>query len=164
MDEAATNAELIAAVIRKDSEAVARALGLGADPNALNNERSGRTAMMISVVNQDARVVEILLKQGADPNRCERIGPCWSALHLAVGERSLETVQVLLNGGADPDVCDFQGSPPLQYCLGRPGWKEIAWALINAGADRAIRDTDGMSVQDYADKNGWTEWLTPPSR
>ena len=76
-----------------------------------------------------------LLAHGVDPNVC-LLG--FSVLELAAASGDLEEVKILLDAAANPDVpLNSEGGTPLLTALAL-GKFEIAWLLIERGADVRI--------------------------
>ena len=70
-------------------------------------------------------------------------------LHLAVWNGSRAQVNWLLALNADPNMPNAKGNTPMHQALRRREW-ESAWALIQAGADWAIKDHKGVSTLGHA--------------
>ena len=152
-------------------------LSQGADPNRQRNE-SGATVLTGIAYMHNLECVRLLLAGGADPNAAtERTGetPLHSVLARA-GEDVSETdrhavVTLLLAHGADPNRRTIPGAPTFGF------WRDVrtrgetplhraaAYAseetielLLEAGADRTIRDANGDSPQ------SWASWHWRPKR
>lgn len=105
----------------------------------------GVTPLMVAAGEGKLRVVEKLLRDGAQVNAADSDGI--TALHYAATGRDLKVVQALLRAGADINARTKANGTPLMSSLGSPySSKEIALALINAGADVNIVDTDGETA------------------
>jgi ankyrin repeat protein len=126
-------------------ERVARLLddGIPADsPNDL-----GSTPLHLAAMGGHADITRLLIERGAtvDARNSHGNTPLLFADTLAV-------VKVLLAAGADPNVDVGGGITPFLYraTTGRP---DVLAALIDAGADLAVRSADGRTVLDHAKSN-----------
>jgi len=105
-------------------------------------------ALHWAIINRLKEVVQVLLAQkNADAN-CFTEEGVWtdvtltkfdlkeseSPLHLAVKAGDADIVSLLLKAKANPNAFNLRGAPPVYYAALR-GLTEIAWDLINAGAD-----------------------------
>ncbi|MBV8143695.1 MAG: ankyrin repeat domain-containing protein [Gammaproteobacteria bacterium] len=115
-------------------------LNAGADVNARTQARY--TALMVAATSGQAETVAVLLAHGADVNAVDEIGqtPLLWALRAALR----------LPQAATPHPSDKQMQYELQ-CLGGH-WNEVAVALIDKGADVDVRDKDGKSAVELAQR------------
>ncbi len=151
----------------------------------------GLTLLQLSVLEDDSTAVDSLLASGTDPNESDDFG--WTALHYAVsiGERPMASrllaagvdpdarsdngltalhlvadptvVELLAAAGADVDARnDLERTPLHQAALFRQAL--VIQALIDAGADRQLRDTNGDRPIDLAQRNGRIEEDDPVLR
>ena len=144
----------------------------------------GLTSLQLSVLEGNSRAVDSLLADGVDPSNTDDFG--WTALHYAVsiGERPMASrflaagvdpnarsenglaalhlaadptvVELLAGTGGDVDARNDLGRTPLhQAAL----FREVAVieALIDVGADRQLRDSNGERPIDLAERNGRIE-------
>ncbi len=152
-------------------------LSQGADPNRQRNE-SVRTVLVGIAYMNNVECVRLLLEGGADPNTAtQRTGetPLHSSLARS-GEDISATdrhavVKLLIEHGADPNRRTIPGVPTLAF------WRDVrtrgetplhraaAYAseetikfLLESGADKTIRDTNGDSPQ------SWASWHWRPKR
>ena len=152
-------------------------LSNGADPNRQRNE-SGAPVLVGIAYLHNVECVRLLLAGGADPNKAaERTGetPLHSALARS-GEDVSEmdrhaVVKLLIEHGADPNRRTIPGVPTLAF------WRDVrtrgetplhraaAYApeetvelLLEARADKTIRDANGDSPQ------SWASWHWRPKR
>lgn len=144
-------------------------LSKGADPNRQKNENGAPVLVGLAYVN-NVECVGLLLKGGADANAVtERTGE--TALHSclakprddasATDQRAI--VRLLIEYGADPNRWTIPGATTFNY------WRDVrtrgetalhraaAYAseetitfLLEAGADKTIRDANGDSPQTWA--------------
>ncbi len=144
-------------------------LSRGADPNRQTNE--GGDAVLLGVAYLNHRdCVRLLLKGGADPTALVR-GTEETALHgslLGLGEQAspadrFAVVKLLIEHGTNPNRCTVPGIASSAF------WRDVrtrgetslhraaAYApeetiryLLEAGADKTIRDANGDSPQSWA--------------
>lgn len=104
----------------------------------------------------DSAEVTALLDAGVDVNG--RTGTGSYALNNAAVENEVEVMKILLAGGANPNVQNLQGDTPLicatKYAGGKPATVKL---LLEAGTDSTIKDDDGNTALDYAEKKGQKE-------
>src|SRR5262249_32962456 len=120
------------------------------------------SALMIAIKYKNIEIIKTLIEAGADVNAVAyRSQPHMgsTALKYAIDANSVEIVEILLNAGANANVLvdgglfdlieisrkeewqnyaqnhDVRNNPILSYAISRHCSKEIAQALINAGAD-----------------------------
>ena len=173
-------ADLNLAVSRNESTALARMLERGVDPNlkeplrgetplmeairenamrslqvlldhpkidieaAANN---GDTALMIASFTRNTAAVKALLAHGAEVNRHG-----WTPLHYAAAVGDVEIVQLLLDKSAYVDAESPNKTTPLMMAA-RGGQTNVAKVLIEAGADVALKNDQGLNAVDFALKN-----------
>ena len=99
-------------------------------------------------------IVKKLLDAGVESNaryRGELTALMWAAGHAdnAPQDGGQRTVKLLLARGAKVDLVDDRGRSALMIAAGL-GHAEIVKTLIEAGADRALRDKAGKSAADLA--------------
>jgi ankyrin repeat protein len=133
---------------------------------------NGETPVMAAARAGDAESIERLIRAGADPNARETsLGE--TALMWAAGENQEEAIRALVAGKADPNlasndlnltpmdwvqvgmvstVLPVGGWPPLLFAA-RQNATSAALALIEVGADRNIRDPDGLTALNIAVMN-----------
>jgi uncharacterized protein len=144
-------------------------LGKGADPNRQTNESGDPILAGVAYFN-NVECVRLLLQAGADPNGLVR-DTHETALHgclIGLGHNVTEydrhaVVKLLIEHGADPNRRTVPGVPTLAF------WRDVrtrgetplhraaAYAseetvkyLLDAGADKTIRDANGDSPQSWA--------------
>ncbi len=140
--------------------------------NASGALPNGETAVMAAARAGDAESIKELLRAGADPNAREaKLGE--TALMWAAGEDHADAIRALVAGKADPNltsndlnlapmdwlqvgmvstVLPVGGWPPLLFAA-RQNAKAAALALVEVGADRNIRDPDGLTALNIAVMN-----------
>ena len=143
-----------------DVSEVERLLDGGCDPN-IANPRYGNTPLYNACFSNRPDVVRLLISKGANPNQRityrspvdGRVEEGIVALMLA---QSAEVITALLGAGADPNLTDEVGNTPLMRCvlIAPPEAIEL---LLQAGADAAAQNGDGLSAADVVRKR--LEWL-----
>lgn len=120
-------------------EALACLVSLGADVNARNE--AGKTALHMAY---DGVTADLLISLGAhlDVQSDDGMTP----LHIAAGMGDDALVDLFLRRGASPKVRGPQGMTPLHWVRGR----QIAEALLRAGADIDAKDDSGLTPLDRA--------------
>ena len=88
-----------------------------------------------------ANIAELLLQHGADPN--QRLSGAETPLMLAVSQNNLPAVRALLANGAKPNLQDTNGSTALHVAYATQRGNDMLAALVDAGADPALRDAAG---------------------
>jgi ankyrin repeat protein len=144
-------------------------LAKGADPNRQTNENGDPVLLGVAYFN-NVECVRLLLQAGADPNAVVK-DTAETALHgcvIGLGENVAatdrhEVVKLLVAHGADPNRRTIPGAVTLAF------WRDVrtrgetplhraaAYAseetvrfLLDAGADKTIRDANGDSPQSWA--------------
>jgi len=94
----------------------------------------------------------VLLEAGADPNAGLRFGGPSPALEVAIGQSYVEVARLLIEAGADVEQKDAFGRSPLHQVLqlAHEDDPELVRWLLAAGASRAVRDDDGLTVVESA--------------
>lgn len=105
---------------------------------------NGDTALMVAAFKKQHETVALLLEKGAEPNR-----PGWTALHYAAAAGSAEIVQMLLDKSAYIDAAAPNGTTPLMMAAGN-GKTSVVQLLVAAGADASLKNSLGMTAQDFA--------------
>ncbi|HIX19567.1 MAG TPA: ankyrin repeat domain-containing protein [Candidatus Akkermansia intestinigallinarum] len=143
----------------------------GADPNLAN--KRGLTPLHKAVGHGNATCVSLLLRHGARIDRADKAG--MTPLMYAAARADEPIVRTLLDNRASVHRRDSSGRTPLIYALLAPvsspsdiaaaesdaadgesnivtpaEKKQVVLRLLEAGADPAIRDSDGRSAYDYA--------------
>jgi ankyrin repeat protein len=152
-------------------------LSQGADPNRQTNENGAPVLVGVAYMNH-VECVRILLAGGADANRAtQRTGE--TALHSSLARSSeavnevdrLAVVRLLVEHGADVNRRTIPGAATMAF------WRDVrtrgetplhraaAYAseetvryLLDAGADKTLRDANGDSPQ------SWASWHWRPKR
>lgn len=144
---------LFVAAERGDEGAVRELVGSGHDPDQVGER--GWTPLLIAVAQGHDDIARYLLDCGANPNVGNFIGR--TPLMFASRYGNVGMVRTLLEYGADQNFTSLPIRPPRNHPLmaaAEMGHKEIVDLLFEAGADLNIRDTDGLTAEDYARSAG----------
>jgi ankyrin repeat protein len=116
-------------------------------PNVNIQDYKGKTALFYV---QDEHVAEILLKAGANPNIVDKDGDSiLMRYHTNVG-----MLKKLIQYGVNINIQNNDGETPLINILKRKiAVIDVIELYIDAGADKNIRDKDGLMAIDYLTKN-----------
>lgn len=145
-------------------EVTAYLLSRGADPNRQTNEGDARVLAGVAYM-EAAECVRLLLEAGADPNHATE-STAETALHAALSKPQNAphtSVRHLIACGADPNARTIpgqrtyafwrdtrtRGETPLHRAAAFAS-AEIVQLLLDAGADKTIRDANGDSPQSWA--------------
>ena len=117
-------------------------------------DATGKGVILYAAARGSAPIVEMLLDAGIDPNaryRADLTALMWAAGHPdnTSMDAALRTVELLLSRGAKVALIDDRGRDALMIAAGL-GHAAIAQALLDAGADRTLRDKAGKSAFDLA--------------
>ncbi len=165
VDAVSTQGEtaLSEAAFAGDEDTAALLMKRGAKPDTL--DRYGKSVICYAAARGASRLVASLLDAGVDPNA--RYGGELTALMWAAGfpdltrpERAAETVKLLIARGAKLDLVDDRGRSALMTAAGLNRF-ETARVLLEAGADRALRDKEGKTAADLSATQGMRQMLTP---
>lgn len=146
------DADLAAALAKRDVGAIAQAIERGADVNAKLPD--GRTALMVAAGAGDAGLVRRLLAAGAEVNAVNGRGG--TALMYAAVHGDPPTIAALLARGAAVDARASNGWTALMIAAAS-GYAELAARLIEAGADVNVADIYGWTPLMRAIHEGRTD-------
>jgi ankyrin repeat protein len=143
---------LSAAAFNADAELASLLLAHKARPDTV--DVTGKGVMVYAAARGAAPIVAMLLDAGVDPNaryRADLTALMWAAGHpdITRADAALRTVELLLSRGAKVGLVDDRGRDALMIAAGL-GHGAIAQALLDAGADRTLRDKTGKSAIDLA--------------
>lgn len=155
---------LTAAAYVRNAELGALLLDRGARVDV--TDRTGKGPMVYAAAQGVDKLVARLLELGVDPNRRyggEVTALMWAAGHAdsAPASGALSAVKLLIAHGAKVDLVDDRGRSALMVAAAL-GHAEIVGTLLEAGADRALRDKGGKSAADLAVSDELRKRLTAP--
>jgi ankyrin repeat protein len=152
--------QLLEAAGKGDGAAVARLLAAGADPNATvpgrtpSGEAFQTTALAVAAGYGRLEAARVLLDAGADPDRANGYGG--TPLMLAAANGDPEVLRLLLGRGAaldagtDPRTRGFTAFHAACF----ENQPECAEALVRAGCDVGLKDSDGKTGRELAEEEG----------
>jgi ankyrin repeat protein len=118
-----------------------------------------QTALYLAVTRGREDLVEKLLNKGADPNIADSDGAVPLA-EACIGARLTQNiVKMLLAKGANVNHQEKNGATPLIYIAANKqaspeDRRAVAQMLLDAGADKKLKDKDGRTALDWANKQG----------
>jgi cytohesin len=123
-----------------ESDALARLLAAGADPNARDSH--GKAALHAAAVAGHPTTLLALLDAGADVDA--RDARQRTPLAHATYRRRLDCLRILLSRGADPNALDEDGASVVDIAL-KAGSDDCASELIKAGGSASSADDGGAA-------------------
>ena len=119
---------------------------LAAEPSLAHSRYYSRSTLLHRAAGSgEASLVEFLLELGAEPNTLDSGGhtPLYYVANECSAPDGVEVVRILVKSGANVNACDgVQRCTPL-HMAARRGNVEIANALLECGADAALKDKRG---------------------
>lgn len=149
----AAEAKLREAAKKGHIQTVKLLLEQGTNVNAPDEDQ--RTALMWAAFDGYTEVVRMLLVAEGNVNHQDLIGR--TALMYASSGSNIDTVRLLLAHEADTNLTDNHESWTALMFAAAEGQTAIAQALLDAGADRTLQDTDGETAYYFAMQRGFTE-------
>lgn len=139
---------LIGAAYTRNAELADSLLARGAKPDVIDH--TGKGPMIYAAAQGSDHIVGALLGAGIDANALYRgnlTALMWAAGHAdtAPASSALATVKLLIAHGAKVDLVDDRGRSALMIAAGL-GHLWVVRALLDAGADPALRDKRGQSA------------------
>jgi ankyrin repeat protein len=150
--------ELLAAAYGNDVATARELIAAGADVNV--KDRSEQSAYLIatSEVGDDPRLLELTLGAGADVDAKDSFDG--TGLIRAAERGNSAIVERLLAAGIDVDHVNRLGWTALleAVILGDGGGAHVRTVrlIVDAGADVAVRDKDGLTALQHARRRGFT--------
>ena len=141
--------DLFEAIEAGDLESMRKFIRQGCDLEEISDERWGLTPLLVAAELQNAEAMKVLLDAGADPDY-DGHSSC-HPIHPATVE--VECLKVILEAGASPNAYAEDYITPLMTVM-RDEALPQALMLLEAGADPARVDRDGLTALDRAVKNG----------
>lgn len=133
---------LMAAALRGNLATVTALLDGGADPNLAENG-GGQTALIWAVSQRHAEIVEALVRHHADVNLASKSG---STPLMFAAQGSLPSARLLLAAGANPNAAHATNRQTALIIASTMGHTAIVEALLEAGADPAMRDANSFTA------------------
>ena len=115
---------------------------------------NGNTALMMAAFKNNRRAAEALLAKGA---RVDRAG--WTPLHYAAASGSEEIARLLVARKARldaPSPRETGAYTPLMMAA-REGQPAIVRLLLEQGANPALKNTEGLTAAQIAERGGHTD-------
>jgi ankyrin repeat protein len=135
----------------KQLGAMRELLANGADIETRTNSRW--TPLLGAAWHGHESVVRLLLQKGADTEATNNNG--WTSLHQVAGHGDDILIRVLLENGARVDARSNWGWTPLMSAaIARTSDKHTIQLLLDAGSDKAARDTRAETAYDKAAQHG----------
>lgn len=124
--------------------------GIDLEAQAVN----GNTALMMAAFKNNRRAAEALLARGAKVNRAG-----WTPLHYAAAGGAEDIARLLINRKARLDALSPRESgayTPLMMAAreAQPGMVRL---LLEAGANPALKNTEGLTAAQIAERAGQTD-------
>lgn len=107
--------------------------------------------LMLAALNGETALCQLLIRKGADVNK-----PGWAPLHYAATNGHLEAMNLLLEENAYIDAASPNGTTPLMMAA-HYGTESAVKLLLEAGADPLLKNTQGLSALDFANRGSRIE-------
>ncbi len=172
--------DFFSAIRRDDAWAVSSLLSRGLDPNTVSPERQfglylalrepslkaaqvlidwprtdvdarnavDESPLMMAALKGHVALARRLIERGADVNK-----PGWTPLHYAATGGQVAVIQLLLDKHAYIDAESPNGTTPLMMAA-QYGTLAAVKALMEAGADPALKNQLGQTARDFAERGG----------
>jgi uncharacterized protein len=148
---------LIRAVKANDLALARELIAPGADVNARDEIRD--SAFLYAGAEGLNEILRLTLEHGADVASTNRFGG--TALIPASEHGHVETVRILIEAGVPVNHVNDLGWTALQEAIllgdGGPSQQAVVDLLLDAGADPDIRDRQGHTALENAERLGFTE-------
>lgn len=156
-EQAALDQELIAAAKANNAPLVAELIGRGGNVNAKDSIQD--SAFLYAGAEGFNEVLQLTLAAGADVASINRYGG--TALIPASEHGHVETAKILIAAGVPVNHVNNLGWTALQEAIllnnGGPRQQEVVRLLLEAGADPDIRDPEGRTALQNAERLGFAE-------
>lgn len=119
---------------------------LASRANVNRRNRHGDTALLMAVLKPSLEASKLLLDHGADPNP-----PGWAPLHYSMLSDSKEIAKLLIAKGANVDARAPNSQTALMLAV-KQGKIELVTLLVEANADKDLKDADGVTALGHARK------------
>lgn len=140
--------------LRDESDRVAMFLLSRPEVKVEHRNAKGESPLMMAALKGKPELVRRLIDRKAEVNK-----PGWAPLHYAAthpSERSLPVVRLLLEHHAFIDAQSPNGSTPLMMAA-LYGHPQVVRLLLEEGADTAMKNEQGLSAIDFANRAGRKE-------
>ncbi|OYP28934.1 ankyrin repeat domain-containing protein [Rhodopirellula sp. MGV] len=118
-------------------------------------DSSGFTALTMAAYNGHDKVCQVLIEAGADVNKRDNKGQF--PLYHAASLDSPTTVKLLLDAGAEINETETRENFTSLMMAAAEGNMGVVKVLLEAGADRSMRDVDGDRALEFAREYGHEE-------
>ena len=156
-EQAALDQELIAAAKANNAPLIAESIGRGGSVNAKDSIQD--SAFLYAGAEGLNEVLQLTLAAGADVASINRYGG--TALIPASEHGHVETVKILIAAGVPVNHVNNLGWTAMQEAIllnnGGPRQQEVVRLLLEAGADPDIRDPEGRTALQNAERLGFAE-------
>ncbi|MGH9630041.1 MAG: ankyrin repeat domain-containing protein [Bryobacteraceae bacterium] len=140
-------------VMHRQTNVTKMLLAMGADPNATGT--GGTTPLADAALKGDPDGVRALLASGARPNAISRTGT--QPIHDAALGDNAEVIRELVMQGADVNARTRDEVQTPLHIAAAMGKMKAVEALVALGADLTIKDSQGRTPLDAAERAGLTD-------
>jgi ankyrin repeat protein len=133
------------AMLNESKTGVEALLTAGADP--AHADDTGDTVMHYAAKFKDPAYLDVLLAHRVDPNTPNLVTGRTPMMSALFGDRAAQ-FHKLLAAGADPNLTD-QGGDTSLHIAAKIKQFQLALDLLNAAADPAVRNKQGVTFQRY---------------
>ncbi len=102
--------------------------------------------LMLAALKGELKLCTLLIKKGADVNKTG-----WAPLHYAATNGHVEVMALLLEENAYIDAASPNGTTPLMMAA-HYGTESAVKLLLEAGADPLLKNDQGLSAFDFANR------------
>ncbi len=132
----------------KGDAALIRTL-LAARANPMLQSENGAYPLHDAIWKKNLEAVRALLPSYADINFSPKGGPHGSPLNMALSYGNVEVLRAFLEAGFNPNDMRLRPEPPLILAV-RSGSAGCVQLLLDAAADKQMKDARGKTAADYA--------------
>ncbi len=102
--------------------------------------------LMLAALNGELAICQLLIRKNADVNKTG-----WAPLHYAATNGHLDVMNLLLEENAYIDATSPNGTTPLMMAA-HYGTSSAVKLLLEAGADPMLKNSQGLSAIDFANR------------